>query len=280
MKKKFFIYLPVLAVALAVVSFSAVFTVPSEPQLITIGQSGSAINLQCYNNPSPRILDVNGRLNVLVWNIYKQNRPNWKEALEQYSSQVQLVLLQEASMTPDMQEWIEQRGWGGTQVNAFRVFGERAGVLNLSVYMPRLVCAYTELEPWLRLPKSGLYALYRLSQGKTLAVVNLHAINFTYGTNEYSQQLQSLKAALSKHEGPLIVAGDFNSWSEERIQAMKQSLSELGVREAQFEPDKRRRFVNGLPLDHLFYRGLTLLTAEAPETDASDHSPLLVSFSW
>ncbi|MCV5940289.1 EEP domain-containing protein, partial [Escherichia coli] len=66
---------------------------------------------------------------------------------------------------------------------------------------------------------------------------------------------------------------------EYRITAMKQALREANLREVQFSPDHRTQFITGLPLDHVFYRGLTLKNAKAPQSDASDHNPLLVSFT-
>ncbi|NAW89958.1 hypothetical protein B9J88_00905 [Vibrio sp. V05_P4A8T149] len=279
MKRKYLLVLPLLLITAAVVSFFSIFTIPSTPQLLTIDGKNASSPLICYDNPNARAIDVRGQLNVLVWNIYKQNRATWQSELDKFSQDAQLVLLQEASMTLSLKEWISQKQWGGTQADAFRVFGESAGVLNLGRQMPVLACAYTELEPWLRLPKSAIYALYRLSDGQTLAVVNLHAVNFTYGTQEYTNQLEALLVQLKTHQGPVIVGGDFNSWSQARMDTLTAALNRVGLKEVSFEPDHRVQFVTGLVLDHLFYRGLTLLNAKAPVTDASDHNPLLASFS-
>lgn len=279
MKRKYLLVLPLLLITAAVVSFFSIFTIPSTPQLLTIDGKNTSSPLICYDNPSARAIDVRGQLNVLVWNIYKQNRATWQSELDKFSQDAQLMLLQEASMSLSLKEWISQKQWGGTQADAFRVFGESAGVLNLGRQMPVLACAYTELEPWLRLPKSAIYALYRLSDGQTLAVVNLHAVNFTYGTQEYANQLEALLVQLKTHQGPVIVGGDFNSWSQARMDTLTAALNRVGLKDVSFEPDHRVQFVTGLVLDHLFYRGLTLLNAKAPVTDASDHNPLLASFS-
>lgn len=236
------------------------------------------MSLRCAHASNVESIDNNGDINLLVWNIYKQNRDNWSQELTKYSEDKQLVLLQEASMTAELKEWIKQPFWFGNQVDAFKAFERSAGVLNLSKSLPKLACAYTELEPWLRLPKSAIYATYPLSDGELLAVVNIHAVNFTYGTDEYQRQLGALVAELSKHPGPIIVAGDFNSWSADRMAVMKNALDKLGVQEVSYHPDHRTQFITGLPLDHVFYRGLALIQAEAPESDASDHNPLEVMF--
>lgn len=280
MKKRYLLLLGLLScLAIVFSGYKLVFNIPEHPQLITVGENSVGQPLVCYQDDNALPLDKQGQLSLLVWNIYKQNREGWSEELSRLSSDAQLLLLQEASLNTGLKQWLSEQGWEGNQVNAFKVMGESAGVINLARTTPNLACGYTEMEPWLRLPKSGIYARYPLSNGQVLAVVNLHAVNFTYGTNEYQLQLQALANELSQHTGPIIVAGDFNSWSEERMTVMKQVLTSLGLNEVVFSPDNRVRFISGLPLDHVFYRGLKLEKAKAPESDASDHNPLLLSFS-
>ncbi|HFG2914634.1 TPA: endonuclease/exonuclease/phosphatase family protein [Vibrio cholerae] len=276
MKKRYWMAPLLMAAGLA--AFWSIFTIPTQPELVTIGRNQQGEPLLCYQHPQPQALDRDGQLNLLVWNIYKQNRANWSTQLTELSRGQQLLLLQEAYMTQAFKEWINQLGWDGTQARAFEAFGEAAGVINLAKVMPTMACAYTQLEPWLRLPKSAIYARYRLSDGQELAVVNLHAVNFTYGTQEYQQQLTALLDELRDFTGPVIVAGDFNSWSEARMALLSTQLASVGLQEVRFSPDNRTTFINGLPLDHVFYRGLQLEKAEAPISDASDHNPLLVRF--
>ena len=278
MNKKWLLALPIGLVLTGMVGYRVVFTLPEQGQISSISQGNIAPSLQCYRSDSAKPVDLNGELNVLVWNIYKQNRPNWHASLQTLVEGKQLVLLQEASMTPELLHWIEDNQWFGSQVDAFKAFDTTAGVLNLSYDTPDLACAYTELEPWLGLPKSALYATYPLTNGQSLAVVNIHAVNFTYGTVEYQRQLDTLVTELLNHQGPIIVAGDFNSWSDARLSVMKQALDKIGVTEVTYQVDNRTQFVTGLPLDHVFYRDLVLQKAEAPITDASDHNPIEVSF--
>jgi len=278
MRKAPLILLPVVIAAATLVGYKSIFQLSDTAQLASLSGEKIELSLQCYLNESAAAVDHAGEINLLVWNIYKQNRENWQQSLHDFSANKQLVLLQEASMTPELRSWIAQEKWFGSQVDAFKAFDTSAGVLNLSLSSPSKACAYTELEPWLRLPKSALYALYPLSNGEQLAVVNIHAVNFTYGTVEYQRQLEVLVDELKKHQGPVIVAGDFNSWSEERLKVMHKALKSVGLQEATYLPDHRTQFITGLPLDHVFYRGLLLETAEAPESDASDHNPILVRF--
>lgn len=279
MKKRLVVWGLLLAVLLVPGSFAVLFSVPDEPQLTQADPLTEALPQQCSQYPAHDYLDHNGTLKLVVWNIYKQNRPDWQPVLQELSADANLLLLQEASMSGELHAWLQQKRWQANQVNAFEVLGEPAGVLNAARVAPQQVCAFTALEPWLRLPKSALYALYPLSSGQSLALVNLHAINFTLGTAEYQSQIEQLLGQLQQHQGPVIVAGDFNSWSEERTAWLSQAMTANGLQEVHFNPDQRVRFINGLPLDHVFFKQLSLKTAEAPVSDASDHNPLLVTFT-
>lgn len=264
--------------ALVFASFKLIFKIPAQPNLVTHSPTISNDVYSCYQNPLPQAIDVSNGLNVTVWNIYKQNRDNWRSALNALTNESQLVLLQEASMSEEMQSWITSGLWGSNRVNAFEAFNQSAGVLNLASHLPIEACAYTHEEPWLQLPKSALWSRYQLSNGEQLAVVNIHAVNFTLGTEDYVQQLSALTSTLREYRGPIIFAGDFNSWSEARFDALQKALNEVGLAEVAFSPDHRTQFVTGLVLDHIFYRGLTVRNAKAPESDASDHNPMQVTF--
>jgi endonuclease/exonuclease/phosphatase (EEP) superfamily protein YafD len=256
-----------------------VLSLPISGQLALIKGDIQSDALHCYHNEKAKPLDKNGKLELLVWNIYKQKNVNWQEKLMQYSSHTALALLQEVSMTDEFKEYVSKANWYASHVDAFKLFDVSSGVLNLSIRAPMLACAYIEAEPWLQLPKSGIFARYKLSDGRVLAVVNLHSVNFDYDTLAYNRQISTLAAELITHEGPVIFAGDLNTWSAARVEVINAHLSKLGLRKVEFSPDNRTRFVNGLALDHVYYRGLTLVKASSPVTDASDHNPMLVSFS-
>jgi endonuclease/exonuclease/phosphatase (EEP) superfamily protein YafD len=252
--------------------------VPKRPQQIVLGKSGEQSQPACYEIKQDQPIDNNGELVVLVWNIYKQSKARWEPELDRWSEGAQLVLLQEASITEAFKGWVSKNRWESNHVNAFSVFDTSSGVINLTKHPAKKACVYTAMEPWLRLPKSGIYALYPLSNGTSLAVVNVHAINFTVGTAEYQQQLNVLKQALTEHTGPILLAGDFNTWSKERSDKLNRDANELDLTQVKFSPDDRTQFINGLPLDHIYYKDLRLIKAKAPMTDASDHSPLIAEF--
>lgn len=266
------------------------FTIPDKVKLnISQGDSHNSSHknsqptslkdsLRCFENKQAEPIDQNSELNILVWNIYKQSKPNWQQALKLYTQDTRLALLQEVSMTDEFKDYTKGSTWFSSHVDAFSIFGLSTGVLTLSTNSPLLACAHIEFEPWLQLPKSGIYATFRLSDGRKLVVVNLHSVNFTYGVEEYEKQIHALVVSLKKHQGPIIFAGDLNAWSLERIDTIKKTFDQLGLIEVKFDPDNRKEFINGLALDYVFYRELKLISSETPITDASDHNPLLVKF--
>ncbi len=259
-----------------------VFTVPDNPELIEYSRANLQKTYQssCVQSNASKPIDHHGELNLLVWNIYKQQQDNWKSALSQLSQQSDLLLLQEASLTSELKQFINNKSYLATLVRAFDVLDIAAGVVTLATEPAEQVCAYTAMEPWLGLPKSALISLYKLSNGSHLMVINIHSINFTFGTQDYIKQIVALTQQASEHQGPLIIAGDFNTWSDERSKQLKAIMQQLALQEVQFMPDQRMRFINGLPLDHIFYRGLDVKEAHSViQNNASDHSPLQVSFS-
>lgn len=265
-----------ISVLLLLIVFHLVFVVPDYADLKLIEAGKVQESKQCYQHSDRAALDANGEIKLLVWNIYKQNELNWQSVLSKFSHERQLILLQEVSLTEQFIGWLSEKEWGSYYVNAFEVFDTSAGVLSLSSQLPTMACAYIQIEPWLRLPKSALYTQYQLSNGQELAVVNIHGVNFTVGVEDYKKQLSSLRDALEGHKGPIIMAGDFNSWSDQRTEALMDVIGSLSLVEVEFSPDARTQFITGLSLDHVFVRGLEVIKAKAPMTDASDHNPLLV----
>lgn len=282
-KRTLFLSGSALLVGLALATKSIVFTVPLEPELIELSNitPDTPLTYQsgCTQFTTSTPIDRHGQLNVLVWNIYKQQKDDWKAALNSLTISSDLVLLQEASLTPELKQFVVDKSYSAELVRAFDIFDTSAGVLTLAKESAEKVCAHTAIEPWLRLPKSTLLSEYPLSDKQTLMVVNIHAINFTLGTEDYKNQIEALSQEVKQHDGPLIIAGDFNSWSNDRLETLQQQVKTLDLKEVLFTPDDRMRFITGLPLDHIFYRGLEVTEAHSMKSNASDHNPLQVSFS-
>ena len=76
-------------------------------------------------------------------------------------------------------------------------------------------------------------------------------------------------------DGPVIFAGDFNTWSASRQAAVDDFMSEHGLGSIAFEPDLRSRAF-GRALDHIYVRGMQAEFAQVIPVTTSDHNPLRV----
>lgn len=216
-------------------------------------------------------------LDVVTWNIYKQQRPNWKMELSELVDGRKLILLQEAQMSPELVSFAASHQLIADQVPALPFSAHPAGVMTLATSHPIYCCPLREKEPLLRLAKSALITVYPLPNGKQLMVANVHAINFSFGVDVYTKQLNKLGMHIGKHVGPVILAGDFNAWSRQRVNALKRFIRSVGLKEVPYDLDLRTRAF-GRPLDFIFYRGLKLNQSKVLQTDASDHNPIMTQF--
>ena len=141
-------------------------------------------------------------------------------------------------------------------------------------------------EPIANTPKVSLFSEYALSTenktpSKALLAINIHAINFV-GLDKFEAQLQSIESKIAQHEGPVIFAGDFNTWSQKRWRSLYATAKRLRLNTVAFGPleaRKIKRFLGSPPLDHIFYRGFSQKVGSARVIDTlstSDHNPLLV----
>lgn len=277
-----------LLLALAVAACSAV---PEDDQLLLPLQDGGAATLaQPCGKPrqalapgagprSPGALDAR-QLRVVSWNIHKGVDIGWQADLTRYASENDLVLLQEAVLSAPMRGVIERAGHDWRMSGAFSVKDEPRGVMVAARVSPIDSCVLREFEPLFRLPKSALVTRFPLAgTNKTLAVSNLHGINFTVVLlGSFRSQLEAVAKELQGHDGPIVFAGDFNTWTDERHAILESVATRLGLTAVNVQPDGRRRTL-GMPLDHLYVRGFSVVSAKAPEVKSSDHNPILVTLA-
>ncbi|UDG80231.1 endonuclease/exonuclease/phosphatase family protein [Candidatus Steffania adelgidicola] len=216
-------------------------------------------------------------LRVMVWNIYKQQLANWLSVLQGFGKNTQLLLLQEAQSTPELIRFATSHYLAVDQVPALIFPQHPSGVMTLSAAHPVYCYPLREREPLLRLAKSALVTVYPICNNQLLMVVNIHAVNFSLGIDVYSKQLDTIGKQIRNHIGPVVMGGDFNAWSRQRILALYRFAEQMKLREVSFIDDQRKRRF-GRPLDFVFYREMNVCKASVLVTEASDHNPLLVEF--
>ena len=151
--------------------------------------------------------------------------------------------------------------------------------MTLSRTPPISECLLSHQEPWLLTPKATGISTYRISDSpETLLVINLHAVNFTFGTSALDQQLSDASSVISQHQGPVIFSGDFNTWSTARLRLLTSLIEQLGLSALDYTDDQRK-LVFGLPLDHIFVRGLRVVSSGTRPVTSSDHNPIFATFA-
>lgn len=233
---------------------------------------------QCSSQASESApIDRQGKLNVAVWNIYKQQKIDWQPVLTELTQQNDLVLLQEAKLNSTFVQYLDDHQFHVLMAKGFKLMNVPMGVMNLSTQPANEACAYQTTEPLIRFAKSTLVSRYPLSSGEQLLVINLHGVNFDMRLSSFEAQFKQILHKVTMHRGPVILAGDFNTWREGRMNIVTQLAQGLRLEEAHYKVDFRKR-VFGLPLDHLYYRGLHLTGANSDKTTASDHNPIQTQF--
>ena len=225
------------------------------------------------DNENPAALD-GSRIRILTWNLHKQADEGWQRDLYGFAKNNDLLLLQEVSFEDGLLQVIESEKLQWVMASSFLLEDRDLGVLTASRVRPIASCTQRIVEPILRLPKSAIISWFRLrGRSETLAVVNVHAINFSFSLGAYRQQFAALGDVLSEHRGPIVFAGDLNTWTEGRSDAVAVVAKRLGLTEINYRSDKRTLFF-GKQLDHIFVRGLTTTDSVAFAVESSDHNPV------
>lgn len=215
------------------------------------------------------------KFRLLIWNVHKGLDHGWQEELENLAQGKDFLLLQEATNTQNLAEKFSSQFPTALYATAFAYLTQQSGVQILSKFSPHFYCAGAEVEPWIRIPKVGEAMTFPLANGQALLVVNVHLINFEINLAAYRQQLSRLMSLVNRHHGPIVLAGDFNSWNGYRLALIRELAKQYDLQEVNFSQDHRLRFLD-YPLDHVFLRGLSVTSATTRPTEASDHAPLLV----
>ena len=217
-------------------------------------------------------------IELVNWNVRKGRHADWALEFSDYAVAADIATLQEAPLNHAAWRAVE-----ATHALAFAPgFVTRrspTGVMTLSESMPLRQCNLSSREPLLGSPKAMLVTEYALlGESETLLVVNIHAVNFAPGLKAFKAQLGVAARVIELHCGPVIFAGDFNTWRPARQRHVDRLLGTLRLLPVGFATDKRKRFF-GQVLDHVYVRGLSVRAATSGPTRVSDHAPMRVHLS-
>lgn len=260
----------------------------SEPSTIWVDESlvHTAVTVQTDSASCLARLGVNRRelhnkldssnIRLVNWNIQKGGDPEWAADFNTIAGEPHLVTLQEAALNTD--------AWSQVGADQYRSFApgyltrrSLTGVMTISSAEPLMQCNLKSIEPWLRSPKATIVTEYGLTgTSETLLVVNIHAVNFTFGTSDFRQQIEQMQSVVAAHQGPILLSGDFNTWGWRRARILQEMTEILQLELLDFEVDHRKR-VFGKVLDRIYTRGLEVVESTTQDLESSDHNPMSVS---
>ncbi len=250
--KIFFLTISTLSFVLYFPSIGSIDAIDKERQRATVieGRSGRLLS---------------GAFSVLIWNVAKRSQQELT-TLEFYDDS-DIKILQECVQNDS--STVFAPGYRGFHTT---------GVAIVSPY--KLLQAKTELhfEPILRTPKATLFATYPLENNQTLLIVNLHGVNFSWHYQNWQAQIESAIAAIKLHQGPVIMAGDFNTWRKARRDYLLSMTRSVGLTAHIPVPDNRTSPF-GYALDWVFTRGLTAQDIKVYPSNLSDHHAMKLTLS-
>jgi endonuclease/exonuclease/phosphatase (EEP) superfamily protein YafD len=219
-----------------------------------------------------------GAIRLLNWNAHKHMDVGMQNDLMALTANTDLILLQEA--VPEYGDLLQiEPSLNRIYAPGYNWGGLTTGVITASKVAPLAHCRIMSREPWLGSPKAINMTRYGLTgTSDTLLVVNVHLINFTFGTSAIQEQLDAISVWVNLHEGPVIISGDFNTWSKSRAAAVSEAMQELGLTSVNYASDQRTR-IFGNAVDHLFVREISAESATTVTVSSSDHNPITVELS-
>lgn len=229
-----------------------------------------------FGGPVPSRPLPDDKMRLLIWNIHKGEDQRLPQDFADLSFGADVVLFQEIvnsqSFIKNLRSANNELQW--TMVKSFqRIDLNFTGVATGSRVQPLreepIVSKVT--EPITETPKTALITVYAIENSyDTLMVANIHSINFV-GLESYKVQIQQLLEKIQQHKGPLIVAGDFNTWDPARLTYLKKVFVPLGLKHL---PTPAAGL---LDLDHIFVRGMKAnFIFDLSHIDTSDHAPLMI----
>ena len=229
-----------------------------------------------FKNPNTPLTkgkdQVPQKVSLLVWNIHKGESIKNKKlpfSLNAYD----FVFIQE-----NMWRWsLEGLPFNGHHyfIPTFSIDNDKTGVSLLSQYeAKRFMGLHSNYyEPFIISPKS-----YLVLEFDRIALINVHALNFVT-FEEWKAEIDRISEKAKKYiedKSGLIIAGDFNTWNEERFNYLRTKFTNIGLQEITYKKDLRTKTF-GFPIDYVFSHGFRLRDSNVFAVEEfSDHNALEV----
>jgi endonuclease/exonuclease/phosphatase (EEP) superfamily protein YafD len=223
------------------------------------------------------LIKVGQAQRLVVWNAHKAEASEFWRDFSTIGSKADIFLMQETLYNLNFSRAmaaLSGRAWTTAISFTSSSFGP-TGVSTGSSAEPKSECYIrSEIrEPLIRTPKVALISRFSISDGRTLLVLNFHGINFVT-LNSYEAHLRQIEKSLIYHQGPIIMAGDFNTYAPGRNLILFDFMRRLNLKLEPLGNDTRL-----LRLDHILTRGIHVNWAWVVNwMQSSDHYPIVAEF--
>mgnify|MGYP000023505967 CR=1 FL=1 len=226
-------------------------------------------------------------IELLLWNVFKCKKKGWQKDFSSLIHNKDLVLLQEAVLNSpfdnlfhksSQHQWIMASSFRNVKTNIETGVKTGSSVTAKSQYFS----ASDHGEPLTQTKKMLLAIEYPLTQRESahnessLLVVNAHLINFV-SIEKFRAHLEQISYTLQDHKGPIILAGDFNTWNKKRLSDFNKLAAAFALGKVDMirQPRLNHLFRH---LDHVYCRGLDVTHVQVhTDIHSSDHYPISLS---
>lgn len=219
--------------------------------------------------------NLSTHIRLLSWNVHKGTAGQaWADDFTELAVDKELVLVQEGvqdDFMPFVLGLTPSLGWLMAKSFYMEDEKEATGVITGAILEPSeaFFLRSRDTEPIISTPKMSLATVYKMDNGKSLLVINIHAINFTL-LRPFKNQINDIADMIKTWDGKVIFAGDFNTWNPGRTAFLTKTLKAIGLKEVTFK-DRRGLII----FDRIFLRGCVALAQKVHyEVQSSDHAPL------
>ncbi len=227
-------------------------------------------------------------LDVLVWNVKKGAKETFGSEIQRLGEDKDIFLIQEAFTSPEFIQkisWFSDYQWELGISFTYRLYSNNGtgNMIGARVKPTWVKVEHTvDLEPVTETPKTTAYAKYPVAgREEELLVISMHGINFT-SFEAFARHLEQVRGEIERHSGPVILAGDFNTRTKERMAQVRTFTNSLHLLEVKFVNGNLRMTAVGSNniLDHAFLKGFKVRHAEVFPSRGSDHQPLVLNLDF
>ncbi len=218
--------------------------------------------------------------NLLSWNIHKEN---YKKKFPVFihdlkvSYSLDLLLLQEARFSETLTSIAGFPYIAAANLSFPRFYSGVVTATNAYPFSASHIMTNAR-EFVLQTRKSSLVTIYRFIDKLPLMIVNIHAINFKT-LRWYQLEFSRLYDRIRQHNGPMIIAGDFNCWGKPRKSVINAFARSLNLEYARPESSRHIKKWFGHRLDRIYFRDLVVNEVQVINCkEISDHNPIIAGF--